>query len=72
MEKGDQKPEEHSGPYRFIYFLSFMNYPFIFVVNFRQQIISVSEDGPVEGAADTFKGVQKADDYHSEMNSAHN
>ena len=49
-----------------------MNYPFIFVVNFRQQIISVSEDGPVEGAADTFKGVQKADDYHSEMNSAHN
>lgn len=31
----------------------------------------MSEDGLVEGAADIFQGVKKADDYHSEMNSAH-
>jgi hypothetical protein len=31
----------------------------------------VSEDGLVDGAADVFVGVKKAEDYHSEMNSLH-
>ena len=29
------------------------------------------EDGLVDGAADIFQGLKKAEDYHSEMNSAH-
>ena len=31
----------------------------------------MSEDGLVDGAADIFQGLKKAEDYHSEMNSAH-
>lgn len=34
-------------------------------------IISVSEDGLLEGAEDVFIGVKKAEDYHSEMNGLH-
>ena len=31
----------------------------------------MSEDGLVDGAADVFVGIKKAEDYHAEMNSAH-
>lgn len=34
-------------------------------------MISVSEDGLVDGADDVFVGVKKAADYHAEMNSTH-